>query len=51
MGFETSPQTVDYGDHMKIRGSGTEVYVVVARSGWSADEARERKVEDLRAEG
>ena len=30
---------------MKIRGSGTEVDV--ARSGRSADEARERKVEDL----
>ena len=45
MGFEM----VDYGDHMKIRRSGTEV--VVARRGRSADEARERKAEDLRAEG
>jgi hypothetical protein len=25
MRFEMSPRTVVYGDHMKIRGSGTEV--------------------------
>lgn len=32
---------------MEIRGSGIEVDV--ARGGWSADEARERKMEDLQA--
>jgi len=29
MGLEMSPQTVDYGDDMKIRRSGTEVDVTV----------------------
>ena len=33
MGFGLSPQTVAYGDHMKIHGSGTDVDV--ARGGWS----------------
>jgi hypothetical protein len=45
MGFEMSPQTVEHGDHMKIRGSGTEVDSDVACRGWNADEAREHKVE------
>ena len=46
MGFKMSPRTVEYGDHMKIRGSGTEVDV--ARRRWSADEAR-APGEDLQA--
>ena len=47
MGFEMSPQTVEYVDYVKICGSKIEVGV--ARGGWNADEARERNVEDLRA--
>jgi hypothetical protein len=46
--LEWSPRTVVYGDHMKIRGSGTEVDVDVARRGWSADETRAQG-EDLQA--
>jgi hypothetical protein len=33
MGFETGPQTLEYEDHMKICGSGTEVDSDVALSG------------------
>jgi hypothetical protein len=44
MGFEMGPQTLEYGDHMKICRSGTEIDSDVAISGWNADEARERKV-------
>ena len=47
MGFEMSPQTVGYAIHVKIRGSVTEVDV--ACGGCSTDEARERKMEYLRA--
>jgi len=45
--WDGSRQTVEYRDHVKIRGSGT--VVEVARGGWSAGEARKREVEDLQA--
>jgi hypothetical protein len=46
MELEMALQMVEYGAHVKICESGTEIDV--ARSGWRTDEARERKVEDLR---
>jgi len=44
LGFEMTPQTVEYEDSVKLRVSGTEVDG--ARGWWCVDEARERKVED-----